>query len=170
MQLDSSGVTDKPYKREILPNSKSLESRPNVILVIAESFSMYKSSMSGNPLDATPYFKSMCDSGIFFNRCFTPTFGTARGVFAVITGIPDVQLSKFSTRNPLAIHQHTIINDFEDYSKYYFLGGSGDFNNFEGLVKKTLTMFTFTRKAPTNQHHLMYGALVTKIYFSKLKM
>lgn len=135
LQLDSAGVVEKPYKREILPNSKTLESRPNVILVIAESFSMYKSSMSGNPLDATPYFKSMCDSGIFFNRCFTPTFGTARGVFAVITGIPDVQLSKFSTRNPEAIRQHTIVNDFEDYSKYYFLGGSGDFNNFEGLVK-----------------------------------
>ncbi len=135
LQLDSSGIADKPYKREVLPNSKALESRPNVILVIAESFSMYKSSMSGNPLDATPYFKSMCDSGLFFSRCFTPTFGTARGVFAVITGTPDVQLSKFSTRNPQAIHQHTIINDFEDYSKYYFLGGSSDFNNFEGLVK-----------------------------------
>lgn len=135
LQLDSFDLADKPYKREILPNSKSLESRPNVVLVIAESFSMYKSSMSGNPLDATPYFKSMCDSGLFFDRCFTPTFGTARGVFAVLTGTPDVQLSKFSTRNPAAIHQHTIINDFEDYSKYYFLGGSGDFNNFEGLVK-----------------------------------
>ncbi|MEP6584594.1 MAG: sulfatase-like hydrolase/transferase, partial [Ginsengibacter sp.] len=135
LQLDSSGITDKPYKRELLPNSKSLESRPNVILVIAESFSMYKSSMSGNPLDATPYFKSMCDSGLFFNHCFSPTFGTARGVFAVLTGTPDVQLSKFSTRSPEAIHQHTIVNDFEDYSKYYFLGGSGDFNNFQGLVK-----------------------------------
>ncbi len=135
LQLDSSRIADKPYKREMLPNSKSLESRPNVVLVIAESFSMYKSSMSSNPLDATPYFKSMCDSGLFFSRCFTPTFGTARGVFAVLTGTPDVQLSKFSTRNPEAIHQHTIINDFEDYSKYYFLGGSSDFNNFEGLVK-----------------------------------
>ncbi|MEP7232742.1 MAG: sulfatase-like hydrolase/transferase [Ginsengibacter sp.] len=135
LQLDSFSVEIKPYKREISPNSKALESRPNVILVIAESFSMYKSSMSGNPLDATPYFKSMCDSGLFFNRCFTPTFGTARGVFAVLTGTPDVQLSKFSTRNPAAIRQHTIINDFEDYDKYYFLGGSSDFNNFEGLVK-----------------------------------
>ncbi|HEV8083051.1 MAG TPA: LTA synthase family protein, partial [Chitinophagaceae bacterium] len=135
LQLDSSRIADKPYKREMLPNSKSLESRPNIILVIAESFSMYKSSMSSNPLDATPYFKTMCDNGLFFNRCFTPTFGTARGVFAVLTGTPDVQLSKFSTRNPEAIHQHTIINDFEDYNKYYFLGGSGDFNNFEGLVK-----------------------------------
>ncbi len=53
----------------------------------------------------------------------------------MITGTPDVQLSEFSTRNPEAIHQHTIINDFYDYNKLYFIGGSSDFNNFEGLVK-----------------------------------
>lgn len=135
LQLDSKNIADKKYSRLILPNSKSLESRPNIILVICESFSMYKSSMSGNPLNATPYFKQLCDSGIFFNRCFTPTFGTARGVFAAISGIPDVQLSKFSTRNPEAIDQHTIINEFEDYGRYYFIGGSSDFNNYEGLVK-----------------------------------
>jgi phosphoglycerol transferase MdoB-like AlkP superfamily enzyme len=135
LQLDSKNITDKEYTRQLLPDSKALESRPNVVLVICESFSMYKSSMSGNPLNATPYFKSMCDSGLFFNRCFSPTFGTARGVFGVLTGIPDVQLSEFSTRNPAAINQHTIINDFEDYNKFYFIGGSSDFNNFEGLVK-----------------------------------
>jgi phosphoglycerol transferase MdoB-like AlkP superfamily enzyme len=135
LQLDSENISDKDYSREISPNSKSLESRPNVVLVICESFSMYKSSMSGNPLNTTPYFKQLCDSGIFFNRCFSPTFGTARGVFAIITVIPYVQLSKFSTRNPEAIHQHTIINSFEDYNKFYFLGGNSDFNNFEGLIK-----------------------------------
>ena len=135
LQLDSKSITDKDYTREVLPDSKALESRPNVVLVICESFSMYKSSMSGNPLNATPYFKMMCDSGLFFNHCFTPTFGTARGIFAVISGIPDVQLSEFSTRNPAAINQHTIINDFVNYNKFYFIGGSSDFNNFEGLVK-----------------------------------
>ena len=135
LQLDSENIRNKNYSRDISPNSKSLESRPNVVLVICESFSMYKSSMSGNPLNTTPYFKQLCDSGIFFNRCFSPTFGTARGVFAIVTGIPDVQLSKFSTRNPAAIHQHTIINSFEDYNKLYFLGGNSDFNNFEGLIK-----------------------------------
>ena len=135
LQLDPKNIADEDYKRDIAPNSKSLESRPNIVLVICESFSMYKSSMSGNPLNTTPYFKQLCDSGIFFNRCFSPTFGTARGVFAIVTGIPDVQLSKFSTRNPEAIHQHTIINSFEDYNKFYFLGGSSDFNNFEGLIK-----------------------------------
>jgi phosphoglycerol transferase MdoB-like AlkP superfamily enzyme len=135
LQLDAKNIADKDYTRELLPDSKALESRPNVVLVICESFSMYKSSMSGNPLNTTPYFKSMCDSGLFFNHCFSPTFGTARGVFGVLTGIPDVQLSEFSTRNPAAINQHTIINDFEEYNKFYFIGGSSDFNNFEGLVK-----------------------------------
>lgn len=123
------------YKREITPSADALTSQPNIVLVVCESFSMYKSSMSGNPLNTTPFFQSMADSGIFFNRCFTPHFSTARGLFAIITGTPDVQLSKFSTRNPQALDQRTVINDFKGYSKFYFLGGDPGFNNFRGLVK-----------------------------------
>ncbi len=122
------------YRRQIMPGSNSLESHPNVVLVLCESFSMYKSSMSGNPLNTTPFFNEMCNNGIFFERCFAPHYGTARGLFAVITGTPDVQLYKFSTRNPLALQQHTIINNFEGYNKYYFLGGNPEFNNFGGLL------------------------------------
>ncbi len=133
--IEKDNAAGLDYARWVNPNSKALESKPNIVFVMCESFSMYKSSMSGNPLNTTPYFQQLCDNGIFFNRCFSPTFGTARGVFAMITGIPDVQLSKFSTRNPEAIDQHTIINNFEGYEKFYFLGGNSDFNNFEGLVK-----------------------------------
>ena len=134
LQLGKTNASGNGYERIINPGSKSLESEPNVVLVICESFSMYKSSMSGNPLNSTPFFDSLTKEGIFFNRCFSPTFGTARGVFATLTGIPDVQLSKFSTRNEAALNQYTIINNFDDYSKFYFLGGSSDFNNFRGLV------------------------------------
>ncbi len=123
------------YQRINHPGSNALESQPNVVLVICESFSMYKSSMSGNPLNSTPYFNELCKQGIFFNHCFSPTFGTARGVFATITGIPDVQLSKFATRNEESVNQRTIINDFEGYEKYYFIGGRSQFNNFSGLIK-----------------------------------
>ena len=135
LQLDSLNTVSNSYQRVVEPRSRSLESRPNVVLVVGESFSMYKSSMAGNPLNTTPYFKELCDNGIFFDRCFSATFGTARGVFAILTGIPDVQLSEFSSRNPEAINQHTIVNSFEDYNKFYFLGGSSEFNNFEGLLK-----------------------------------
>jgi phosphoglycerol transferase MdoB-like AlkP superfamily enzyme len=133
MQLPDKDVFS--YRREIAPRSNALESRPNIVLVQCESFSMYKSTMSENPLNTTPYFNSLCEKGIFFDRCFTPHFSTARGLFAILTGIPDAQLFKFSTRNPLAIKQHTIVNNFEGYSRHYFLGGSPEFNNFEGLLK-----------------------------------
>jgi phosphoglycerol transferase MdoB-like AlkP superfamily enzyme len=122
------------FKRNIDPVEASTKSRPNVVVVMCESFSMYKSSMSGNPLNTTPYFKSLADSGVFFNHCFTPHFSTARGLFALVTGIPDVQLSQFSTRNPHALDQHTIINNFTDYQKFYFLGGDPGFNNFRGFI------------------------------------
>jgi phosphoglycerol transferase MdoB-like AlkP superfamily enzyme len=123
------------FKRQVSPVKTSITSQPNIVLVVCESFSMYKSSMSGNPLNTTPYFQTLADKGVFFNHCFTPHFSTARGLFASLTGIPDVQLSKFSTRNPEALDQHTIINDFNGYEKFYFLGGDPGFNNFEGLVK-----------------------------------
>ncbi len=133
--LQNDGTVQNNYTRIIHPGSKALESRPNIVLIICESFSMYKSSMSGNPLNSTPYFNELTKKGIFFERCFSPTFGTARGVFAIVSGIPDVQLSKFSTRNELSINQRTIINDFDGYEKNYFIGGRSEFNNFKGLLQ-----------------------------------
>ncbi len=134
LQLQKNDSSQKGYSRLVHPGSRAFESQPNVVLVLCESFSMYKSSMCGNPLNSTPYFNEMCKQGIFFERCFSPTFGTARAVFATITGIPDVQLSKFATRNAESVNQRTIINDFDGYEKFYFIGGRSQFNNFKGLI------------------------------------
>ncbi|MDP4217257.1 MAG: sulfatase-like hydrolase/transferase [Bacteroidota bacterium] len=123
--------------RELAPRTGSLTTRPNVVLVICESFSGYKSSMWGNPLNTTPFFDGMFRNGLFFDHCFTPSYGTARGVWAVVTGIPDVAAggSATSSRNPNAVDQHCIINDFEGYSPFYFLGGSTSWANIRGLLK-----------------------------------
>jgi phosphoglycerol transferase MdoB-like AlkP superfamily enzyme len=112
--------------------------RPNVVLVICESFSAYKSSMWGNPLDTTPYFAGLCREGLFFENCFTPHFGTARGVWATITGLPDVAPVKTASRNPAMVDQHTILNDFTGYRKLYFLGGSTSWANIRGLLTNNI--------------------------------
>jgi phosphoglycerol transferase MdoB-like AlkP superfamily enzyme len=135
LNLDRYGVKKNSYLRVQTPGSKALESQPNIVLVICESFSMYKSSMSGNSLNATPNFAELTKQGIFFERCFSPSFGTARGVFSIITGIPDVQLGKFATLNDATVNQKTIINDLEGYHKMYFIGGRSQYNNIEGLIK-----------------------------------
>jgi phosphoglycerol transferase MdoB-like AlkP superfamily enzyme len=112
--------------------------KKNIVIVICESFSAYKSSMFGNGLNATPYFNNMCNNGIFFERCFTPAFGTARGVWATLTGIPDVQQNKTASRNPAAVNQRTIMNQFTGYDKFYFLGGSTTWANIRGLLTNNI--------------------------------
>ncbi len=121
-------------RRLIAPGSGALESKPNIVLVQCESYSMYKSTMSGNPLNATPFFNTLSREGIFFDRCFAPHFSTARALFAILFGIPDVQFFRFSSRNPATVRQRTLINQLEGYSKHYFLSGSPEFNNFEGIL------------------------------------
>jgi phosphoglycerol transferase MdoB-like AlkP superfamily enzyme len=113
-------------------------SKPNIVLVICESFSAYKSSMWGNPLNTTPYFDSLSRQGLFFENCFSPAYGTARGVWATITGIPDVEMPTTASRNPAAVNQPTIINDFREYAKLYFLGGSTSWANIRGLLQNNI--------------------------------
>lgn len=126
------------FTRTVSPRPGGLTTQPNIVLVICESFSAYKSSMYGNPLNTTPFFDSLCRQGIFFDRCFTPTYGTARGVWATITGTPDVEMPKTASRNPAAVSQHTIINDFTGYEKFYFLGGSTSWANIRGVLTNNI--------------------------------
>lgn len=112
--------------------------KPNIVLVICESFAAPKSTMFGNMLNPTPYFDSLSKQGAFFTRCFTPSFGTARGVWSTVTGVPDVNRPKTASRNPLAVDQKTIINDFEGYEKFYFLGGSTTWANIRGVLANNI--------------------------------
>lgn len=137
------------YLRSIGPRSTATESKPNIVLIQCESFSMYKSSMSGNPLNTTPFFDSLSKKGVFFDRCFAPTFSTARALFAILTGIPDAQLFKFSSQNPQALDQYMLINGLEGYQKHYFLGGDAEFNNFEGVLRNIKGLIMHTGQRPS---------------------
>jgi phosphoglycerol transferase MdoB-like AlkP superfamily enzyme len=122
----------------------------NVVLVICESFSSYRSSVSNNPLNTTPYFKEMCKDGILFDRAFSPSYGTARGVWAALTGTPDVQTGRTSSRNPAAVDQHSIFNDFKNHEKFYFLGGSTSWANIRGLLSNNITDLTIYEQGKYN--------------------
>jgi len=139
LEAGAAGLPAGLCVRKVVPRPGTLTSRPNVVVVICESFSAYKSSMWGNPLNTTPFFNGLCQQGIFFDRCFTPSYGTARGVWAVITGIPDVAAATTtSSRNPAAVDEHTIINEFTGYEKFYFLGGSTSWANIRGLLTNNI--------------------------------
>ena len=135
------GVTDKNKENLNFIRINKYDEKPdnpNIVLVILESFAYYKTGLSGNPLNPTPNFDKMAEKGISFSRYYTPHGGTARSVFTAVTGIPDIELVETSSRNPLIVNQHTIINSFKDYEKYYFLGGSANWGEIRGLLSNNI--------------------------------
>ncbi len=111
---------------------------PNIVVVQLESFSYQKTSLYDNPLDPTPHFKALAQNGLLFTDFYTPHMGTARAVFASLTGIPDVETHNTSTRNPVIVCQQTIVNAFKDHKKFYFIGGSASWGNIRGLLSHNI--------------------------------
>jgi phosphoglycerol transferase MdoB-like AlkP superfamily enzyme len=111
---------------------------PNVIVVILESFASYKSGLANNPLNPTPHLDRIASEGYFFKNFYVTQTGTARSVWTFLTGIPDIELNKTSSRNPLIVDQYTIVNAFNDHKKYYFLGGSASWANIRGLLANNI--------------------------------
>ena len=135
--IEERNSTDLDYSR-VVESLDSRGSNPNVVLIILESFAYYKTGVSENPLNPTPHFDSIAKNSLLFSRYYSPHDGTARSVFAAITGIPDIELNKTSSRNPLVVKQHTIINAFRDYEKFYFLGGSASWGEIRGLLSTNI--------------------------------
>jgi len=107
--------------------------KPNIVLILLESFSVHETGSFGNPLKPSPNFDDIAKDSLLYKRFYTPRAGTARAVFAALTGIPDVVARKTASRKPDIVNQHTIMNAFSEYEKFYFLGGSANWANIRGL-------------------------------------
>lgn len=118
------GLTDEPY---------------NVVLIHLESFAARYTGIFRNEAHPTPYFDAIARAGLFFNNYYVPSPGTARSVFAALTGLPDVMgPGSTATRNPQLVAQHVLLDDLDGYKRYYFLGGSASWGNIRGLVTRNV--------------------------------
>ncbi len=135
--VQDKNITTLNFKREVTPKYPIGE-KPNIVIVILESFASYKSSVSGNPLDPSPHFDELAMNGLYFKNYFTPTVGTARSIYCTVTSLPDVELKGTSSRNPLIVDQHSIAQDFKDYEKAYFIGGSASWGNIRGMLNQSM--------------------------------
>jgi len=136
------GVQDKDkealnYRRKAQPMFKR-DKKPNVVIVIVESFASYKTSVNGNKVNPTPIFNQLAQEGYLFDNFYTPSTGTARSIFTTITSMPDIETKGTSSRNPLIVNQHSIANDFKGYDKHYFIGGSASWGNIRGILTKNI--------------------------------
>jgi phosphoglycerol transferase MdoB-like AlkP superfamily enzyme len=112
---------------------------PNVVFIHLESLGANRMGLFGNPLDATPNLDQFGRDGLFFPNFMVPSSGTARTVFGLVTGIPDVSWGGgTASRNPQLVNQYTLVNAFKGYKKLYFLGGSAGWANVKGILTNNI--------------------------------
>jgi phosphoglycerol transferase MdoB-like AlkP superfamily enzyme len=92
----------------------------------------------GNPLNPTPNLDQLATQSWFFKHFYVPVTGTAKTVWASITGVPDVTRQETASRNPFIIRQHTLINELAGYEKLYMVGGSAGWANINGLIMQSI--------------------------------
>lgn len=112
--------------------------RPNIVFVMLESLGTTAVGAYGNPINPTPNIDRMAKESWFFRHFYVPVTGTAKTVWASITGIPDVSRSETATRNPLITNQHTLINALEGYHKIYTIGGNSGWANMNALIRQSI--------------------------------
>lgn len=122
----------------VQPHRLQTERPPNVVFVMLESLGASRVGAYGNPLNPTPSLDAIAENGWFFEHFYVPVTGTAKTVWASITGIPDVSREETASRNPLITHQRTIINAFENYRKVYLVGGNSGWANIDALIRQSI--------------------------------
>jgi hypothetical protein len=126
----------------VQPHALPGERKPNIVFIMLESLGTSAVGAYGNPLNPTPNLDALAPQSWFFKHFYVPVTGTAKTVWASITGIPDVTRQETASRNPLIIRQNTLINALEDYQKIYTVGGSAGWANINGVIMQSIDDIT----------------------------
>ncbi|PBJ21216.1 Lipoteichoic acid synthase 2 [Pseudomonas sp. ACN8] len=121
----------QPYK---VPGSRP----PNVMFVMLESLGTSAVGAYGNPINPTPNLDRLATQSWFFEHFYVPVTGTAKTVWASISGVPDVTRQETATRNPLITRQNSLVNAFTGYEKIYTIGGNSGWANMNALIRQSI--------------------------------
>jgi phosphoglycerol transferase MdoB-like AlkP superfamily enzyme len=140
--VDEPDAASLNFDRDVAARPRGGSRPPNIVIVQCESLAAFKLGCLGNELDPTPRFDALARDGWLFTRFFVPSGPTARSVFSAVTSVPDVNLSNSASRNPLAVNQRSLLNEFHGYRKLYFIGGSASWGNIRGVLKHNVPDLT----------------------------
>ena len=110
--------------------------RPNVIIVILESFSNKIISCLGGLNDVCPELDSIAAHGIVFKNFYANSFRTDRGLVSILSGYPaqpTTSLIKFPAKTRSLASIARSLND-NDYTSYYYYGGDVNFTNMHSFL------------------------------------
>ncbi|MBX3615729.1 MAG: sulfatase-like hydrolase/transferase [Nitrosomonas sp.] len=116
--------------------------RPDLILLIVESLSMYHSKLFSGLRDWTPQFDSVSQNGRWFSNFYANAINTEQGLVALLTGEPAIARGTGNASTPLfeqfQSSKHTVphlLNDLDYYTAFLTTGNLGFLGKGDWLKK-----------------------------------
>lgn len=122
--------------QQLLPNERwqhkeevFTTQRPNIILVILESF-------SSNALEAMPNLMRLAQEGIYFSNAYSSSYRTDRGVVSLLSAYPGQPTSSLMTVPSKSRNLPQIGKALkqEGYISHFYYGGDEDFTNMRSYL------------------------------------
>ncbi len=126
--------------------------RPNIVILLLESFSSKLIEPLGGKPGITPNFNRLCQEGILFSRLIASGDRSDKGIIAVVSGFP-AQSTQSIIKYPLKSQKlptiSGILNDSGYHTAFYY-GGDPDFANirsylFSAKFRRIITQDDFPR-------------------------
>lgn len=111
--------------------------RPNILIVLMESFGGTFIKPLGGKADVAPHLNALAQEGVFFSRCFANSFRTDRGMvctFSGYPGLPTVSVMKVPTISNTMPNLATSLSKV-GYTTDFLYGGDINFTNMKGYLQ-----------------------------------
>ena len=110
--------------------------RPNVVLVIIESFTADLTKNLGNEDGITPHFDSLINKGVLFTKIYSPGSRTDKGLIATLAGFPTLGTGSI-VKWPEKMQKIPAIAQSlfkTGYKTSFFYGGESEFDNYKAFI------------------------------------
>lgn len=112
--------------------------KPNVVVILMESFSGVYTGALGSNLGITPSFDRIAQQGLLFTRFFSNGTHTHQGMFATLACFPNLPGHEYLMQQPEGIHKFSglpLLLHREGYQDIYVYNGSFSWDNQEGFFR-----------------------------------
>ncbi|WGQ11436.1 LTA synthase family protein [Pedobacter gandavensis] len=129
--------------------------RPNVVMVIIESFTADLTQTLGNEPGITPHFDSLMNKGVLFDNLFAAGSRTDKGLIASLAGFPTLAAGSI-VKWPEKLQKLPAISSSlakNGYHTSFYYGGESEFDNYKAFIlshdyQKLIDKNNFSGNAP----------------------
>lgn len=141
-ETERRAVFDSLMKSGATPADSTLirsGSRPDIILLVLESFSSHLMSTLGGESDAAVCLDTIARQGLLFTNFYASSFRTDRGLVPILSGFPAQPTTSVMKYPAKTAHLPGIAATLRQagYSTTYYYGGDADFCNMRSYLHNT---------------------------------